>query len=63
MCNKIQKLLVELGHLYLPAIKEWRIILSRYVIAYLEISAFEAYPSLEGNNAFLGLSLTAFHCP
>jgi hypothetical protein len=53
---------VELGHLYLLAIKEWRVILSRYVV-YLEISAFEAYPSLEGNNAFLGLSLTAFHCP
>jgi hypothetical protein len=31
--------------------------------AYLEISALGAYPSLEGNNAFLGLSLTAFHCP
>jgi hypothetical protein len=41
MCNKKFKLLVELG-LFTLAKKEWRIILSRYVIgAYLEISALE----------------------
>jgi hypothetical protein len=36
--------------------------LSRYVIgAYLEISAFRSISFTEGNNAFLGLSLTALH--
>jgi hypothetical protein len=36
-----QKLLVELGPLPPCHKKEWRIILSRYNGAYLEISAFE----------------------
>jgi hypothetical protein len=39
--TKFLKLLVELGHLYLLAIKEWRIIFIEICGAYLEISALE----------------------